>query len=148
MIFLKLKLFSFQIKQSNVKLWYYRKLVLSWALFLDLQGLIEFIVNYKRISMDIETDSEASSYVISLFIFGILRTILISLALYSLDCKLDSRIQSKSLHPNIFGSVFTFFADFLILELYFYTSYLYSFSLPLVLIISVVSYVYYKHIRL
>lgn len=61
--------------------------------------------------------------------------------------KLKQVTVSKGYHREIFGSSITFFADFTIIQLYAYTALLYNFSLPLVLFISVVSYVYYKYAR-
>lgn len=108
---------------------------------------MQFTFGYRKLSFELEIDTVASPYIHALFALGVVRLMLVTmLAIFGVR-KLNRTILNKSYNSEIFGSVVTFFSDFTIIQLYFYTAYLYDFSLPLVLIISCVSYVYYKYIR-
>lgn len=116
-------------------------------ILIELEALFQFILSFKALIADLEIDRAARPFVFVLASLGVIKLSLISLMAYYGIRQLNNVILNKSYHSNIFGSVHTFFSDFIIIQLYFYTAYIYDYSLPLVLLISCVSYIYYKFVR-
>lgn len=139
--------FLFQISKSQARNWYSHKFLGCSVLFAEVEAFIQFILTYGQISSELEIDTTASPFIHGLFALGMTRLLMmLTLAVFG-NRKLKQVTVSKGYHREIFGSSITFFADFTIIQLYAYTALLYNFSLPLVLFISVVSYVYYKYAR-
>ena len=134
--------------KSQARLFYSHKFFGCLALLTEVEGVVQFVFSYGQLSFELEIDYVASRYIYSLLALGTVRLLLVTLLLKFSSAKLNQVIQAKLYHSETFGSVVTFFSDLSIMQLYCYTAYLYDFSLPLVSLISIVSYVYYKFIRM
>ena len=136
------------MSKSQARNWYSHKFLGASTLFIEVEALIQFVLDYTNISNELEIDDSAQPYIYSLAVLGVVRLVVLTSMTYYGVGKLNRTILAKSYNSEIFGSMLTFFSDFIIIQLYLYTTYLYDFCLPIVLLASVVSYVYYKYIRL
>lgn len=136
------------ISKSQARNWYSHKFLGCSVLFAEAEAFFQYLISYGQVAGELEIDTIASPYIHGLFALGLIRLLLVgAMAVFGVR-KLNAVAASKGLQADeVFGSVVTFFADFTIMQLYAYTAFLYDFSLPMVLLISVVSYVYYKFAR-
>lgn len=144
--------FLLNIKEYSACIFYTRKFIAIGFCLIEFEAIILFMNKYKQIIEYLMIDNDEDRLVIAilhcLFIFGIIRFLLLQFGYYMVNGKLNQQILIKHLNPEKFGSSLIFLSDWTIIQLYIFTNYLYGFQMPMILFTSYIHYVYYKYIRI
>lgn len=161
---LLLFLFLFKITKSESRRWYAHQFISTSVLYIELRGLLDHYTNSAQITneLDIELKEEAKACYTCLHVLNWVRLSLTAILYYhgmkhvhtkvaspSHDCCASSSSSCTSPCSCAYslGWSLPLMGDCVMIELYLYVSYIYRFHLPVVFLISLVSYFYYKFVR-
>lgn len=110
-----------------------------------MEMLIYFIFNLNNIDDELNfIDEQWLTNLVYLQLALALSRIIIIIITYGF---LMLTINKANEPPKLYSSTWTFLNDWTIIQLYFYTNYLYKFIMPIFLLTSIISFSYYKFIR-
>lgn len=160
-----------QIKRKNVRLWYTNKFLATGVLFVEVRGLLDYHGNREQITNELALEDEATVPYDCLRALNLVRLSLAAIMYFHGHRLLAGKQKMLNAGGGAaggdggesgggrnfeatttgdyysFGSMFTFTADCLVIELYLYTCQFYHFNLSMVLLVSLVAYFYYKFAR-